>query len=57
MSEMIAEVHNAFKRAGVPDEDAQTEATALTQIQDDPWKRKIEKELGEIRTRDCGDLR
>ena len=50
MSEMIAEVYNAFKRAGVPDEDAQAAATALTQLQDEPWKRKIEKELRELRT-------
>ena len=50
MSEMIAEVYNAFKSAGVSDEDAQAAATALTELQDEPWKRRIEKELIEIRT-------
>ena len=50
MSEMIAEVYNALKRAGIPDEDAQAAATALTRLQDEPWKRGIEKELAEIRS-------
>ena len=49
MSEMIAEVYHAFKQAGVPDEDAQAAATALTGLRDEPWKRNIEKELAEIR--------
>lgn len=49
MSEMIAEVYHAFKQAGVPDEDAQAAATALTGLRDETWKRNIEKELAEIR--------
>ena len=49
MSGMIAEVYNAFKQAGVPDEDAQAAAAALTELRDEPWKRSVETGLTALR--------
>jgi len=51
MSTMIVEVYNAFKKAGVPEEDAQKAAEALSQSTTATKSDidKIEKEIVEIK--------
>lgn len=51
MSTMIVEVYNAFKKAGVPEEDAQKAAEALSQSTTATKKdiEKIEKEIVEVK--------
>jgi hypothetical protein len=50
MAEMLAEVYKAFRSAGVPEDEAEKAASALTSLRDEPWKRGIEKELTGLRT-------
>lgn len=49
MSEMIAEVYDALREAGVSEERARAAATAVAGIKDEPWRRKMEVELENVR--------
>ena len=49
MSEMIVEVYDALVAAGAPDDKARAAATAVAGMKDEPWRRKIEAELENIR--------
>lgn len=51
MSTMIVEVYNAFKKAGVPEEDAQKAAEAISQTTTASKSdiEKIEKEIIEVK--------
>lgn len=48
MAETIAEVYRAFRSAGVPEEQAEEAAAALTHLRDEQWKRTMEVRLERI---------
>jgi hypothetical protein len=50
MAEMVAEIYRAFREAGVSEEQAEKAASAVTQLRDEPWKRKIETDIADLKS-------
>ncbi len=48
MSTMISEVYDAFREAGASEDKARAAAEAVYTSQDEPWKRRVEKEFAEL---------
>jgi hypothetical protein len=50
MAEMIAEVYDALKEAGASEDKARQAAVAVTGLRDEPWKRKVEQDITELKS-------
>jgi hypothetical protein len=50
MAEMLSEVYDALKEAGVSEEKARAAASAVVGLRDEPWKRKIEADMADLKS-------